>query len=206
MTGICAIAKTSVTRRDLAIASSQGRMSLVYGEAPCCAKPTTLASLCRRAALLSMAEEVLGFSRGRAACARIVPDGVADATRTLPWSPTYGLIDDHWHLDSTFKALRGICIGRDVAFTHGPIFQWLSSIPARSMPLSFGALYATWNTVPLWCAIVFAYLALRLLLPEQPSWKRFVLLLLLSSFWETSLRTTFPGADVCHLLARLVRR
>ncbi len=60
------------------------------------------------------------------------------------------------------------------------------------MPLSFGALYATWNTVPLWCAIVFAYLALRLLLPEQPPWKRFVLLLLLSSFWETSLRTTFP--------------
>jgi len=106
--------------------------------------------------------------------------------------PNYGLIDDHWHLDSTFKALRGICIGRDVAFTHGPIFQWLSSIPARSMPLSFGALYATWNTVPLWCAIIFAYLALRLLLPDQPPWKRFVLLLLLSSFWETSLRTTFP--------------
>jgi len=112
--------------------------------------------------------------------------------RAVTVVPNYGLIDDHWHLDSTFKALRGICIGRDVAFTHGPIFQWLSSIPARSMPLSFGALYATWNTVPLWCAIVFAYLALRLLLPEQPSWKRFVLLLLLSSFWETSLRTTFP--------------
>ena len=112
--------------------------------------------------------------------------------RAVTLVPNYGLIDDHWHLDSTFKALRGICIGRDVAFTHGPIFQWLSSIPARSMPLSFGALYATWNTVPLWCAIVFAYLALRLLIPEQPPWKRFVLLLLLSSFWETSLRTTFP--------------
>ena len=112
--------------------------------------------------------------------------------RAVTFVPNYGLIDDHWHLDSTFKALRGICIGRDVAFTHGPIFQWLSSIPARSMPLSFGALYATWNTVPLWCAIVFAYVALRLLLPEQPPWRRFVLLLLLSSFWETSLRTTFP--------------
>jgi hypothetical protein len=112
--------------------------------------------------------------------------------RAVTLVPNYGLIDDHWHLDSTFKALRGICIGRDVAFTHGPIFQWLSSIPARSMPLSLGALYATWNTVPLWCAIVFAYLALLLLLPEQPPWKRFVLLLLLSSFWGTSLRTTFP--------------
>jgi len=112
--------------------------------------------------------------------------------RTVTLVPNLGLIDDNWHLDSSFKALHGMWIGRDVAFTHGPIFQWLSSIPARSMPLSFGELYATWNTVPLWCAVVFVYLALRLLLPEQPSWKRFVLLLLLSSFWETSLRTTLP--------------
>ncbi|MGA2902235.1 MAG: hypothetical protein ABSD98_00265 [Candidatus Korobacteraceae bacterium] len=112
--------------------------------------------------------------------------------RTATRVPNLGLIDDNWHLDSIFKALHGIWIGRDVAFTHGPIFQWLSSIPARSMPLSFGALYATWNTVPLWCAVVFVSLTLRLLLPEQPPWKRFVLLLLLASFWETSLRSTFP--------------
>ena len=112
--------------------------------------------------------------------------------RAVTLVPNLGLIDDNWHLDSTFKALRGIWIGRDVAFTHGPIFQWLSSLPARSLPLSLGALYATWNIIPLWCAVVFAYLALRLLLPEQPPWKRFVLLLLLASFWETSLRTVFP--------------
>jgi len=112
--------------------------------------------------------------------------------RTVTLVPNLGLIDDHWHLDSPFKALRGVWIGRDVAFTHGPIFQWLSSIPARTMPLHFGGLYATWNTVPVWCAFVFAYCALRLLLPEQPPWKRFVLLLLIASFWETSLRTTLP--------------
>jgi hypothetical protein len=114
------------------------------------------------------------------------------AQRTITLVPNLGLIDDNWHLDSTYKALRGIWIGRDVAFTHGPIFQWLSSIPARSMPLSVGGLYATWNTLPIWCAFLFAWLALRLVLPEQPPWKRFVLLLLLASFWETSLRTTFP--------------
>jgi len=114
------------------------------------------------------------------------------AQRTVTLVPNLGLIDDNWHLDSTWKALRGIWIGRDVAFTHGPIFQWLSSIPARSMPLSLGALYATWNTIPIWCAIVFAYLTLRLILPEQAPWKRFVLLLLLASFWETSLRSTLP--------------
>ena len=114
------------------------------------------------------------------------------APRTVTLVPNYGLIDDNWHLDASFKALRGIWVGRDVAFTHGPIYQLLSSIPARSIPLSVGALYVTWNTIPLWCAFLFAYLALRLLMPEQPAWKRFVLLLLLCSFWETSLRTTFP--------------
>jgi hypothetical protein len=114
------------------------------------------------------------------------------APRTVTLVPNYGLIDDNWHLDASFKALRGIWVGRDVAFTHGPIYQLLSSLPARSIPLSVGALYVTWNTIPLWCAFLFAYLALRLLMPEQPAWKRFVLLLLLCSFWETSLRTTFP--------------
>lgn len=112
--------------------------------------------------------------------------------RTVTLVPNLGLIDDNWHLDYTFKALRHIWIGRDVAFTHGPIFQWLSSIPARTLPLTVGAIYATWNTVPIWCAFLFAYIALRLVLPEQPPWKRFVLLLLLASFWETSLRTTYP--------------
>ena len=112
--------------------------------------------------------------------------------RTVTFVPNLGLIDDNWHLDYTFKALRNIWIGRDVAFTHGPVFQWLSSIPARTIPLNVGTIYATWNTVPIWCAFLFAYLALRLILPEQPPWKRFVLLLMLASFWETSLRTTYP--------------
>lgn len=112
--------------------------------------------------------------------------------RTVTLIPNLGLIDDNWHLDATFKALHHIWIGRDVAFTHGPIYQWLSSIPARTMPLTFGGLYATWNILPVWCAFLFLYLALRLLLPEQAPWKRFVLVLLLASFWETSLRSTTP--------------
>jgi hypothetical protein len=102
------------------------------------------------------------------------------------------LIDDNWHLDEVFKLSRRIWIGRDVAFTHGPIFQWLSSLPARSMGVSMGAIYATWFTVPVWCAFVFVYLTLRALLPEPPAWKRALLLLLLLVFWEPSLRNTFP--------------
>ena len=102
------------------------------------------------------------------------------------------LIDDNWHLDEVFKLSSGIWIGRDVAFTHGPIFQWLSSVPARSMGVSMGAIYATWFTVPVWCAFLFVYLTLRLLLPEQPVWKRALLLLLILIFWEPSLRNAFP--------------
>jgi hypothetical protein len=102
------------------------------------------------------------------------------------------LIDDNWHLDEIFKLSRGVWIGRDVAFTHGPVFQWLSSVPARSMGLSMGAIYATWVTVPAWCAFVFEYLTLRLLLPQQPAWKRALLLFLVILFWEPSLRNAFP--------------
>jgi hypothetical protein len=120
-----------------------------------------------------------------------------------------GIIDDNWHLDEMFKLSRGIWVGRDVAFTHGPIFQWLSSLPARTMGLSMGAMYATWVTVPVWCAFLLTYLTLRLLLPSGPpadavsarrrragvteysAWKRAFLLLLLCMFWEPNLRTSF---------------
>ena len=37
----------------------------------------------------------------------------------------------------------------------------------------------------LWCSIVFSFFALRLLLPEQPAWKRFLLLLLVGVFWTS---------------------
>jgi hypothetical protein len=94
-----------------------------------------------------------------------------------------GLFDDHWVIDTSFKASRGVWFGRDVAFPYGPLFQWLFSAPARWAGLSMGSIYATYNTLPLWCTFLFGYLTLRLLLPEQPAWKRFVLLLLLSFYW-----------------------
>jgi hypothetical protein len=102
------------------------------------------------------------------------------------------MIDDNWNLDEVFKLSRGIWIGRDVAFTHGLIFQWLSSLPTGIMGLSVGGIYATWFTVPMWCAFLCVYLTLRLLLPEQPAWKRALLLLLLCIFWGPPLRTMLP--------------
>jgi hypothetical protein len=106
--------------------------------------------------------------------------------RTLNASPTeINLIDDSWILDTAFKASRGLWLGRDVAFTYGPLFQWLWSAPSRLMGISMGAIYDSCVTLPLWCTYLFGYLTLVLLLPEQPAWKRFVLLLLLGMFWAT---------------------
>src|SRR5271166_2744279 len=97
--------------------------------------------------------------------------------RTLMVSPIeINLIDDSWILDTAFKASRGLWLGRDVAFTYGPLFQWLWSAPSRWMGISMGAIYDSCVTLPLWCTYLFGYLTLVLLLPEQPAWKRFVLL------------------------------
>src|SRR5580704_9250195 len=94
-----------------------------------------------------------------------------------------GMFDDHWDIDSVFRAAHGSWFGRDVAFVYGPVFQWLFSAPARWAGLSFTAIYGSYNTLLLWCTFLFGYFALRLLLPEQPNWKRFLLLLLLCVFW-----------------------
>jgi hypothetical protein len=102
------------------------------------------------------------------------------------------LIDDSWLLDTSFKASRGIWFGRDVVFTYGPLFQWLESAPSRWMGPLMGSIHATYNMLPLWCTIVLGYFTLRLLIPEQPAWKRFLLLLLLLVYWTPSdLRTAF---------------
>ncbi len=123
-------------------------------------------------------------------------DPVWISPRVLPVVHDTSYADDSWHLDEVYKLSRGIWVGRDVAFTHGPIFQWLSSVPARFLGVSMGAIYATWVTVPAWCAFVSVYLTLRLLLAEQPAWKRALLLLLLLVFWlvfwEWSLQIAFP--------------
>jgi hypothetical protein len=91
--------------------------------------------------------------------------------------------DDHWFVDTAFKTSRGIWFGRDVAFPYGPLFQWLYSTPSQWAGLSMGSIYSTRQTLLLWLTYCFGFLTLRLLLPEQPAWKRFLLLILLSVFW-----------------------
>ncbi len=96
-----------------------------------------------------------------------------------------GTFDDHWVLDAVYKVTHGIYFARDVVFLYGPLAHWLMAGPPRMAGFSLGHIYTSYRTLLLWCAIGFSYLALRLLLPEQPAWKRAVLLLALCVFWTS---------------------
>ena len=96
-----------------------------------------------------------------------------------------GSFDDHWVLDATYKVTHHIYFGRDVAFLYGPLAHWLMAAPPRLAGFSLGSIYSSYRTLLLWCSIVFSFGALRLLIPEQPAWKRFLLLLLVGVFWTS---------------------
>ena len=102
----------------------------------------------------------------------------------LWWSSLSPAFDDHWFVDTVFKTSRGIWFGRDVAFPYGPLFQWLYSAPSQWAGLSMGSIYShAPDRCLLWLTYCFGFLTLRLLIPEQPAWKRFLLLIVLSVFW-----------------------
>ncbi len=98
--------------------------------------------------------------------------------------PGLNLLDDSWLLDTSYKAARGIWIGRDVAFTYGPLFQWLSSASARWLGISMGTVFATWYMLPLYVVILATFLTSWLLLPEVAAWRRAALVLLAVAFWS----------------------
>ena len=106
-----------------------------------------------------------------------------------------GTFDDHWVLDATYKVTHGIYFGRDVAFLYGPLAHCLMAAPPRLAGFSLGHIYTSFRTLLLWCSLLFTYFALRLLLPEQPAWKRFLLVLLLGIFW-----TSWDGRTACGIL------
>jgi hypothetical protein len=94
------------------------------------------------------------------------------------------LLDDSWLVDTSYKAAGGIWFGRDVAFTFGPLYQWLSSAPARRIGLSTGAILATSNTLPYLALILATFCTVRLVLPSSTASRRALLLLLAVVFWS----------------------
>jgi hypothetical protein len=107
-----------------------------------------------------------------------------ESLRIVPKLSQLGLIDVSWVLDTSYKAAGGIWFGRDVAFTYGPLYQWLSSAPARWIGLSAGAVFATWYMLPLMLIVASTFLTARVLLPDAAPWRRALLLLLAVVFWS----------------------
>ncbi len=98
--------------------------------------------------------------------------------RALFIAPPLDLLDGSWLLDTSYKAATGIWFGRDVTFTYGPLFQWLSSAPSRWLGISTGTVYATWYTLPWFVTILATFFSAWLLLHEASAWKRRLFVLL----------------------------
>jgi hypothetical protein len=104
--------------------------------------------------------------------------------RALTSVPTLNLIDGSWLLDTSYKASTGLWFGRDVAFTYGPLYQWLSSSPSRWIGLSIGSVFATWYTLPFLTIILATFASARLLMPDAAPWRRALFMLLAVVFWS----------------------
>ncbi len=102
--------------------------------------------------------------------------------RSLTVVPSLNLLDGSWTLDTAYKAATGVWFGRDVLFTYGPLYQWLSGAPSRWLGISTGTILATANMLPTMLAVLAIFACIRLLLPTVSPWKRalFVALLLWS--------------------------
>jgi hypothetical protein len=139
-------------------------------------------SLSRTAFLASQASEwlVLLFLLAASTPAILFHHGI------LTVVPKLNLLDDSWLLDASYKASRGVWFGRDVAFTYGPLFQWLSSVPSRWLGMSMGTTLATWYTLPLYVVVLATFLTARLLLPKVGGWRRAVLVFLAVVFWSAA--------------------
>src|SRR5271166_3250828 len=105
-------------------------------------------------------------------------------TKSLTVVPWLNLVDGSWILDSNHKAAHGIWLGRDVAFTYGPVYQWLSSAPSRWIGVSLGSIFATWQTLPSLLIVLSGFLLARLLLPGAAAWGQALFLLLFVVYWS----------------------
>ena len=107
------------------------RRGAAEDEAVMASQPSSSAQRSVSSAAAFVASKTLGCAGPRAADARRCADAVVVAAHADATGTAINLIDDSWLLDTSFKASRGLWFGRDVAFTYGPLFQWLSSAPAR---------------------------------------------------------------------------
>ncbi len=114
--------------------------------------------------------------------------GISIAILAIPRAPivvgAINFIDQSWLLDLVFKTRQGVWLGRDVAFTYGPIAQLLWGLSSRIHGLSLGSAFKYVEFLP-FLYVVIADIALAfLLLRGHPAWKRAFYILALVVFWQ----------------------
>ncbi|MGC2111357.1 MAG: hypothetical protein WA655_17715, partial [Candidatus Korobacteraceae bacterium] len=92
--------------------------------------------------------------------------------QSLTVVPTLNLLDGSWVLDICYKAAHGVWLGRDVLFTYGPLYEWLSSAPSRWIGPSTGTILATSSMLPTLVSVLAIFVSSRLLLPKVSPWRR----------------------------------
>src|SRR5271165_3106842 len=153
-------------------------LDVLVSPADLCAASNT-SSLRRAAAWAGQSTEWLVLGLLLAAC--IPPVLLRPRSVTIvPFVPL--LLDGSWVVDTGYKAAHGIWLGRDVAFTYGPLYEWLLSAPSRWIGVSTGTIFATANMLPSLVSVLAIFAGLRLLLPEVSPWRRALLLAVM--FWS----------------------
>ena len=92
-------------------------------------------------------------------------------------------VDDSWALDLFFKAHQGIWAGKHFAFTYGPLYQWLLGITAWGHGVSLGSFFRFGHLGLFAYSVAVVWASARLLLREEPSWKRALLIVAFSIPW-----------------------
>ena len=103
--------------------------------------------------------------------------------QSLTVVPSFSLLDGSWLVDTSYKAANGVWFGRDVAFTYGPLYQWLASAPARQIGVSTGSILGTAAMLPGMITVFATFVSARLLLPNESPWRRSLLVVLALIFW-----------------------
>src|SRR5437016_2434876 len=78
--------------------------------------------------------------------------------------PGLSFLDHSWMLDLGFKARQGIWLGKDVAFSYGPLSQWLRSFPSAITGFSLGSSFKTSDLLPHWSIFLLTWGTSHLLL------------------------------------------
>src|SRR5204863_2111290 len=120
--------------------------------------------------LLLVLPAVINFARASSSGAVVLPE--------------LNYLDGSWRIDLAFKAQHGVWVGRDQAFTYGPLYQYLWSLASRLRGFSLGSFFGTYHLFPYLSTLLLTYGMAALLLRAHAAWKRSLYIAALFLVWS----------------------